>query len=116
MYTSVFILRFHFNSNSIMNILTSEQKLNRHEFKEDKIKREKKIGDILAAQNGNNSLLSNLKDRLSRVENDLQVVNSVSCIQDSLNTLDSYLQQVLVKINLNQASILDLSKYDLIFS
>ena len=97
---------------SIMVILISEQKLSCHEFEEDKKKREEKMGVILTTQKSINTLLSNLKDRLGRVEKELQLVNSVAHIQESLKSLDSYLQQVLVKINLNQASISDLSKYD----
>ena len=84
-----------------------------HEFEEDKKEREEKMGVILTTQKSINTLLPNLKDRLGRVEKELQLVNNVAHIQDSLKSLDSYLQQVLVKINLNQSSISDLSKYDL---
>ena len=95
-----------------MVILILEQKLSCQEFEEDKKKREEKMGAISATQKSINTLLSNLKDRLGRVEKELQSVNSVAHIHASLKSLDSYLQQVLVKINLNQASISDLSKYD----
>lgn len=86
--------------------------MNFHEYEVDKKAKEEKIGGILATQESNNTLLSNLKVRLSRVEKELQLVNNVGCIQDSLNSLDDYLQQVLVKVSLNQDSILDLSKYE----
>ena len=86
--------------------------MNFHEYEVDKKKKDEKIGGILATQESNNTLLSNLKVRLSRVEKELQLVNNVGCIQDSLNSLDEYLQQVLVKVSLNQDSILDLSKYE----
>ena len=78
---------------------------------EDKKARKEKIGCILSNQDNNNLLLSNLKDRLGRVEKELQLVNGIDCIQNSLKALDDYIQQVLVKINLNQDSISDLSKY-----
>ena len=97
---------------SIIVILILEQKLSCQEFEEDKKKSEEKMGVISATQKSINTLLSNLKDRLGRVEKELQSVNSVAHINASLKSLDSYLQQVLVKINLNQASISDLSKYD----
>ena len=59
--------------------------MNSHEYEVDKKKKDEKIGGILVAQESNNTLLSNLKVRLSRVEKDLQLVNNVGCIQDSLN-------------------------------
>ena len=98
-----------------MVILILEKKLSCHEFEEDRKKREEKMGVISATQKSINTLLSNLKDRLGRVEKELQLLNGVANIQESLKSLDSYLQQVLVKINLNQASILDLSKYESLF-
>ena len=76
---------------SIMVILISEKKLSCHEFEEDKKKREEKMGGILTTQKSINTLLSNLKDRLGRVEKELQLVNSVAHIQESLKSLGSYL-------------------------
>ena len=66
---------------------------------------------IKSTINGNQGLIINLEDRLVTLEGNVLMGNNVTSIEDSLKLLDSCVHQILNKINLNQASISDLSMY-----
>ena len=69
------------------------------------------LDSIVSTMDSNKDLLINLKGRLNALEDDLHLANNITFIQDNLKVLDKSVQQILKKINLNQASISDLSKY-----
>ena len=96
-----------YNTYTCFTEFKSIYKENEKESDADKIKLESLVSTI----DSNKDLLINLKGRLNALEDELHLANSITFIQDNLKVLDKSVQQILKKINLNQASISDLSKY-----
>ena len=82
--------------------------INSSTIKSDLDKREKDhikiLRDIVSMQN-----------RLIGLEESSRSVNKFEGLNENLQSLDTYIQQILNKINLNQASIIDLSKLRAIY-
>ena len=96
----VFRVLLHAN---ISMCITSFTDINSSTIKNELDKREKDhikiLRDIVSIQN-----------RLIGLEESSRSVNKFEGLNENLQSLDTYIQQILNKINLNQASIIDLSK------
>ena len=94
----------------IYSCFSEFKSINSHKEKESDAENTK-LESIVSTMDSNKDLLINLKERLKALEDELHLANSITFIQDNLKVLDKSVHQILNKINLNQASISDLSKY-----
>ena len=94
----------------MINLFTEIKSTSEDHIEQTKTK-DLKMKSMVSTLDSNNDSIISIKDRLMVLEEKLYLLKNISYIHDNLKGLDACVQQILNKINLNQASISDLSKY-----
>ena len=94
----------------MINLLTEIKSTSEGHIEQNQTK-DLRMKSMVSTLDSNNDSIISIKDRLMVLEESLYSLRNISCIHDNLKGLDVCVQQILNKINLNQASISDLSKY-----